>query len=145
MFEECLKYLYRVKNNLYKNNNWMSPNDRYGCIIVKPEHVLHLYHTDIKYHHKMRYIYFPITNEIEDYLLTESNELLIRFNLPNKNDITRFEFNIENVKSSETNFNNEKYQEWHIFNDHHKFIIRINKTTGKGYLILVISREYLQN
>ena len=91
----------------------------------------------------MRYIYFPINNQIENYLLARSNEILIRFNFPNKNDITRFEFNINEIKSSETIFNNEKYQEWYIFNDQHKFIIKINKTSGKGYIILIISREYL--
>ena len=143
MFIECIKYFYNIKYNLFKKQPWVSPNNRYGCIIVKPSRVIHIYHSEIKYHHKMRYIYFPINNQIENYLLAESNELLIRFNLPNKCDITRFEFNINEIKSSETIFNNEKYQEWYIFNDQHKFIIKINKTSGKGYIILIISREYL--
>ena len=138
MCSECIEYI-----NKYLYKLWVKPQNKYKCIIATPNKLIQIFHNDIKYHIKMRYIYFDTTNLMEKYILYENNEILIRFINKINNDITKFEFNLNEITPIETKYNNEYYKEWIYINNNHKLIFRLNTKNSKSSIILCISREFI--
>ena len=125
-------------------------NPGFTCHITTCEKIYKVNSEKIKFHNKIRYIYFPSSQFLENYIFGKTGKVIINISKHDNSKECNCEINIEDLFYSDNIVDGESVSELCITDSNFSIILRIpkNKKSNfkhkKGYIILRYNRDNIE-
>lgn len=152
----CIQNLIKLTKNwinyfstIISHHLYHSSDPKFSCEIVTPEKIYLVNNEEIKYHNKIRYIYFPSSQFLENYIFNKDGKIIIKIIRYFDNWECSSEFNIEDMIKTENIINGNRVNELTISYPNYSIILRCPQEITrfnriKGQIIFRYNRDNLE-
>ena len=144
--QNCIDYFYTI----YLDYKITSYKPKFTCSIITVDKIYEINNETIKYHNKIRYIYFPSSQFLEKYIFGKTGTVIIKILKIDNNNECNCEFNLKDQIYTENIINGVRVRELCLTYPTFSIILRClpdnstNFDKNKGYIILRYNRDNIE-